>query len=207
MAEEVQRKTLGMAVASLVLGCFFIIPLIGWLSSVAAIILGIVALVKINASKQALKGSGMAIAGIVLGAVGMFVGTIIMLAAIAIPNLLRARLMANESAAIAGLKTIASAAYTYRSANPGFPSELSRLYAGQTPPYIDPDLAGGTKLGYCFRLEGTDMDSSGNFQGFKANAWPVSAGQTGIRRFYVDTSGILRWNAMDNATATDTPYE
>ena len=68
---EQQRKTLGLAIASLVVGCFFWIPLLGLLFGLAALIMGIIALVQINKNKIQLKGEGMAIAGIVMGALSV----------------------------------------------------------------------------------------------------------------------------------------
>jgi len=145
--------------------------------------------------------------GFTLVEIMIVVAIIALLAAIAIPNLLRARLAANESAAIAALKTVSSAAHTYRSANPGYPANLSALYTGLTPPYIDSVLAGGTKQGYQFTLSGTDVDGNSNYQGFSSNAWPVTPGTTGNRRFFVDTSGVLRYNTTANASVTDNPIE
>jgi len=63
------------------------------------------------------------------------VAIIALLAAIAIPNLLRARLQTNESAAQAALKTIATAEITYRTANTQY-ATLTALGAA-TPPYLD----------------------------------------------------------------------
>ena len=67
MSEERKKKTSGLAIASLVCGCLFIIPFVG----IAALILGIIALVLISDNKETLKGKGMAVAGIVLGALGV----------------------------------------------------------------------------------------------------------------------------------------
>ncbi|MDD5347244.1 MAG: prepilin-type N-terminal cleavage/methylation domain-containing protein [Candidatus Omnitrophica bacterium] len=145
--------------------------------------------------------------GFTLVEIMIVVAIIALLAAIAIPNLLRARLAANESAAIAALKTLSSAAHTFRSANPGYPACLTTLYDGLTPPYIDSVLAGGTKQGYQFSLIGTNNDTNDNPQGFDANAWPVTPGTTGNRRFFVDTSGVIRYNTTGNATLTDAPLE
>jgi len=58
---EVAKKTLGLAVFSLVLGCLFIIPLLGMIFGIAAITLGVIALSKISKDKETLKGNGFAI--------------------------------------------------------------------------------------------------------------------------------------------------
>ena len=70
---EKQKKTLGIAIASLVLGCLFWFPFLGVFCSLAAIILGIMALSKISKNKDALEGRGLAIAGITLGGVGVLI--------------------------------------------------------------------------------------------------------------------------------------
>jgi type IV pilus assembly protein PilA len=144
--------------------------------------------------------------GFTLVEIMIVVAIIALLAAIAIPNLLRARLAANESAALAALKTVASAAHTFRAANPGYPAALSTLFVNLTPPYIDSVLANGTKQGYNFALAGTDLVGA-NYQGFSANAWPVTVGTTGNRYFFVDTSGVIRFSTGANATGNDSAVE
>jgi len=73
MNQEQKKKTLGIAIGSLVCGCFFFIPLLGQLLGLLAIILGIFALVMISKDKQTLKGNGLAITGIVLGAISIII--------------------------------------------------------------------------------------------------------------------------------------
>ena len=140
--------------------------------------------------------------GFTLVEIMIVVAIIALLAAIAIPNLLRARLAANESAAIAALKTVASAAHTFRAANPAYPTSLGDLFTDLTPPYIDSVLASGTKQGYVFNLTpvtSTGPDPTTGDSGFEVVADPVSEGVTGNRYFFVDTSGVIRWS---NTTAT-----
>jgi type IV pilus assembly protein PilA len=137
--------------------------------------------------------------GFTLVEIMIVVAIIALLAAIAIPNLLRARLAANESAAIAAMKTIASASHTYRAGNAQYPANLTTLSSGN-PPYIDSVLGGGNKSGYSFSL-------TGDASGFTATAAPVTPNTTGVRRFFVDTSGVIRYNATGAASATDNPLD
>ena len=138
--------------------------------------------------------------GFTLVEIMIVVAIIALLAAIAIPNLLRARLAANESAAIAALKTVASAAHTFRAANPSYPTSLGDLFTGLTPPYIDSVLAGGAKQGYCFVLSPlTSHGGTAGDSGFEATAVPVTVGTTGNRGFFVDTSGVIRFTTDGSA--------
>ena len=140
--------------------------------------------------------------GFTLVEIMIVVAIIALLAAIAIPNLLRARLTANESAAMAALKTIASAAHTYRSGKTAYPGDLTDLSTGSAPPYIDTVLGGGKKQGYYFFLAGMAPATLGgdDYQGFEASGCPVSYGNTGNRCFYVDTSGVIRGNDTGSTT-------
>jgi type IV pilus assembly protein PilA len=145
--------------------------------------------------------------GFTLVEIMIVVAIIMLLAAIAVPNLLRARLASNEAAAIAALKALSTAAQTYRATHRGYPEELSGLVDGVPPPYIDSGLASGKKQGYEFTFAGTDDDGSGNLQGFAATAVPVAVGTTGNRRFFIDTSGVIRFNPTEDATSADDPIE
>jgi prepilin-type N-terminal cleavage/methylation domain-containing protein len=133
--------------------------------------------------------------GFTLVEIMIVVAIIALLAAIAIPNLLRARLNANESAAIGAMQTISTAAQSYRSANATYPSQLSDL-SGATPPYIDSVLGGGAKHGYNFALTGSTNT-------FTATARPQTFGTTGNRSFFVDESGVIRYTTADAAATVD----
>ncbi|MFH0876870.1 MAG: prepilin-type N-terminal cleavage/methylation domain-containing protein [Candidatus Omnitrophota bacterium] len=137
--------------------------------------------------------------GFTLVEIMIVVAIIIVLAAIAIPNLVRSRLTANEAAAIASLKTITWAAITYRTSNSGYPADIAQLGAG-VPSYIDSVLSTGTKQGYIFNVTG----GSGNFN---VTAQPVAENITGTRSFYSDASAVIRASTGSPADGSSPPIE
>lgn len=138
------------------------------------------------------------IAGFTLVEIMIVVAIIALLAAIAIPNLIRARLSANEAAAETAIRTINTAAQSYRAVGTTFPASLAVL-ATATPPYIDSVLGSGSKNGYNFAItSGTNT--------FSATARPQNFATSGTRSFFVDESGVIRYtNADAQATAADDP--
>lgn len=132
--------------------------------------------------------------GFTLVEIMIVVAIIALLAAIAIPNLLRARLQANESAAQAALKTIATAEISYRSANTDY-GTLAEL-GNATPPYIDSVLRDGTKSGYDFTASDIANET------FHCSATPDAAGTSGSRSFCVTEDGVVRVQAAGGAIAT-----
>ena len=179
-------QTSGKAIASLVCGLFlFAFPL-----SILAVIFGHLSVSEIRKSSGRLKGEGIAIAGLVLGYVGLAViPLILIIAAIAIPNLLRARMAANESSAVASVRTLGAAEVQYFSSYPeaGFTCRLSDLAASGL---IDSRLATGEKNGYAFELRGcraADMEAKTDF---RVVAYPVVRNQRGLALF-VRTNRML----------------
>jgi len=86
MTEVQKKQTLGTAIASLICGCFFLIPILGWLSGLAAIVCGIIALMKISGNKETLRGKGLAVAGIIMGGIGfIIIPVFLVLASLIIP--------------------------------------------------------------------------------------------------------------------------
>jgi Domain of unknown function (DUF4190) len=94
----------------------------------AAIILGHISRSEIRKSNGRLQGAGMALTGLILGYLVVVSIPILIIAAIGIPSLLRARIAANESSAVASLRTL-NTQISYTSAYPkvGFAASLSNL--------------------------------------------------------------------------------
>ncbi|MBL7070030.1 MAG: prepilin-type N-terminal cleavage/methylation domain-containing protein [Candidatus Omnitrophica bacterium] len=142
--------------------------------------------------------------GFTLVEIMIVVAIIALLAAIAIPNLLRARLNANESAGISSLRTVSAAAISFRTVNTAYPVALTNLGAA-TPAYIDTILGCAVqpcgKQGYSFAL-------TGGTNTFTATARPQTFQTTGVRSFFVDESGVIRWTNLDAAaTVASTPLD
>lgn len=136
------------------------------------------------------------------------VAIILIIAAIAIPNLLRSRMAANEASAVGSLRTINTAAVTYNSTyGIGFPAALANL--GPANPataaaadLIDEVLAAGSKSGYNFALQGGSADANGALQSYFVTAVPVNIGTTGQRGFCSDHSGVVRFDPAGAAAGT-----
>jgi prepilin-type N-terminal cleavage/methylation domain-containing protein len=138
------------------------------------------------------------------------VAIILIIAAIAIPNLLRARIAANESSAVASIRTINTAEISYNSAYPtvGFAALTSLAGTTCTPPVstsaclIDTTLAGGTKSGYSFNA----VASAG---GYAAWANPLTANQTGNRSFCSIADAVVRSSptSLSTCAGTEAPLQ
>lgn len=195
----------GKATASLICGIFFfVIP-----AALCAIILGHIALSEIKRSGGRLIGEGRAIAGLVLGYMGLAaIPLILIIAAIAIPNLLRARMAANEASAVGSLRTIgnAEAAYAVRYPEVGFACKLSELGGrmGNASPeaagLIDSRLASGMKSGYRFEITGCTAAAK-TFNSYEVIARPFQPGSTGGRTFCSNQDGVIRYSFEKNGEA------
>ena len=185
-------KTSGKSVASLIFGClFFLFP-----AAILAIILGHLSLAEIGKSAGRIKGKRIAITGLVLGYLGVSFIPILIIAAIAIPNLLRARIAANEASAVAGIRILNTAEITYASEHPktGYTCSSSDLSG-----LIDSQLASGQKSGYVFEIAGCTVDPrTGAIVKYQVAAHPLGD-QTGRRAFCSDDSAIIRYDAGGSA--------
>jgi type IV pilus assembly protein PilA len=135
------------------------------------------------------------------------VAIILIIAAIAIPNLLRSRIAANEASAVGSVRTVTTAQVTYSSTWGTGYAALAALggAAGCAPVaasacLIDPVLTLGTKSGYTINtVPNTGLGTNVSpFNGFETNATPFSA-STGTRAFCADQSGVIRYNTTGAA--------
>lgn len=116
-------------------------------------------------------------------------------------TLFRPRIVANETSAIASLRTIVTAQNQYAATCGGIYGTLTAL-SSVNPPYIDDVLGGGRKSGYLFT-----MSLLGNGSNYRIRANPAAFRKTGSRYFFVDDSGMIRFNLNRPADSTDTPIE
>jgi|SRR5687767_12420831 len=147
------------------------------------------------------------------------------IAAIAIPSLLRARVSANESATLGDMRTVISAQAAYQSANGGFyDSNLDCLtapsagcipdYPTNAPTFLDSQLAAQTaKSGYNRLFVAgaapaginTAIVSGTSASIYRYDATPVNVGQTGVRGFAADSSGRICFTNDGSAIPAGNP--
>jgi prepilin-type N-terminal cleavage/methylation domain-containing protein len=154
------------------------------------------------------------------------------IAAIAIPSLLRARVSANEAATLGDIRTVISAQAAYQSANGGFyDGALTCLsspstgcipaYPANAPTFLDSQLAAqNAKSGYTRNFTGASApapipagSSGSSVSVYLYLASPVNPGQTGVRGFGADSSGRICFtnngdepphaNSVLNSSCTD----
>src|SRR5579863_3888695 len=147
------------------------------------------------------------------------VAIILIIAAIAIPNLMRARMAANESSAVASLRTITSGEITYQSTYPivgyapalvdiGGPLGAACVPSSTSACLIDSvlanngDPANSGKSGYMFTT-GAGLVGSGVIVGYTVLAAPMILNQTGVRAFCVEQDAVVRVDPNGVCSATE----
>jgi prepilin-type N-terminal cleavage/methylation domain-containing protein len=149
------------------------------------------------------------------------VAIILIIAAIAIPNLLRSRIAANEASAVGSIRTINTSEVTYSSTysahgfgtlavlGPSTDGTVTETNAG----LLDSVLAGGTKSGYTFVTAAAGFTPSGcgvtgapPCSTYTVTGDPQNS-QTGTRHFFSDQSGVVRNVIGATATVTDNPLQ
>ena len=138
------------------------------------------------------------------------VAIILIIAAIAIPNLLRSRIAANEASAVGSMRTINTAEITYASTYPsvGYSPDMNSLGgASCSAPtsaaacLIDATLAGATsgansKSGYYFTF------AASSSLGYTLTGTPAKIGSTGVKQFYTDGTAVIHFNTGGAATSS-----
>ncbi len=144
------------------------------------------------------------------------VAIILIIAAIAIPNLLRSKMAANESSAVGSMRSINTAEVSYNTAYPnaGFSPSLAALggaapctVAGTAAACLIDDtlaLASGAataKSGYYF----TYTPAAAPANTYTLTGLPATSGSTGQRGFFTDQTGVIRYAITGAATVASSP--
>jgi prepilin-type N-terminal cleavage/methylation domain-containing protein len=137
------------------------------------------------------------------------VAIILIIAAIAIPNLLRARIAANEASAVSSLRTMNTACITYDTSYNVYPTALTNLApvaSGTTPTSTSADLLDAVLTTTPFQKSGyTFSFTAGGGTTYSINADPMTVNTTGVRQFYTDQTGVIHQNTGGAATASSSP--
>ena len=137
------------------------------------------------------------------------VAIILIIAAIAIPNLLRAKIAANQASAVGSLRTLNTACIAYSTSYGQFPAALTNLgpmaangtASSTSADLIDSVLSSGTKSGYVFTFT-----AGASNQSYTITAKPITAATTGQNMYFTDQSGVIRVDTSgSSATSTSTP--
>ena len=145
------------------------------------------------------------------------VAIILIIAAIAIPNLMRSKMAANEASAVASLRTLNTSVVAYSTTYGGDPptqASIGTIVGGCAPvgplcaDLIDQVLTSANgplgKSGY--KITYTAVGTA-PFSQYTITAYPLTA-STGLRNFFTDQSGVIRANTTPfpgTATVADTP--
>jgi type IV pilus assembly protein PilA len=217
-------KTDGGAIASMVLGIASFVLCLSFLAGIPAIILGHISRSKIRKNMGRLQGDGMALTGLILGYISLLFIPII--AAIAIPNLLRARVSANEAAAAATVRSINTAQITYSTQYPdhGYAPDLATLGPGPSGSCSTGTAQSGcllnnivgasrctagqwcAKTGYKFTVSAV-CDSAGVCSNYVVTATPQVSGSTGRKSFCSTSDSVIRTSDRGTLDAPATADE
>ena len=133
---------------------------------------------------------------------------IVIIAAVAIPSMIEAKMNANETSAVVSIRTINQAELQYQAAYGGYAGSLANLggadpctKSAETACLLDQSLAGGVKAGYNFAAVGS-TPASGQNTSYVAGAAPVAFDRTGKRRFCSTDRNVLRADLNGDGSTT-----
>lgn len=126
------------------------------------------------------------IKGFTLVEIMIVVAVIALLASLLIPNLVRARIQANESSAQATLKNISTAFETYAAVNNAYPTVVTDLLTA-TPVYLSEDYFSGSVNGYSYTINTLSSYT------YSVTASPIST-NLGVNSYTITTGGIMNSN-------------
>jgi type IV pilus assembly protein PilA len=147
------------------------------------------------------------------------VAIILIIAAIAIPNLIRSKIAANEASAVASCRTVNTAEIVYSSTystTTVFSGDLSSLGDGGTPSNCAGTTTVPTSTAACLidsALENATQTSKSGYMftytpvagSYSLQAGPAALNSTGVRYFFTDQSAVIRANAGSAASNTSSP--
>ncbi len=141
------------------------------------------------------------------------------IAAIAVPGLLRARMSGNEASAIGSMRAVNTAQQNYSQQCNGYAPVLTELGTGGAGAFLSPDLSIGAppiaKSGYSIQLATglgaaaiptPPMGCTATTTNYYATAVPLTAGSTGSRGFATSEAGTIYQNNAAAATAPPQPF-
>ena len=147
------------------------------------------------------------------------VAIILIIAAIAIPNLIRSKMAANEASAVATLRTINTSEVVYSSTysttnvfgtlgDLGSAGSQANCAPGKTPSSTQACLIDfAVENANTVPKSGYDLAVAVAGGGYTANNNPHTPGSSGVRYFFTDQSGVIRYNGTAAATSTDNPLQ
>ena len=179
---DTQPRNDGKAIVSLICGVLSMTPF--WiLAGIPAIILGHISRSSIRKSMGRLKGEGMALAGLILGYISVaLLPVVLIIAAIAIPSLLRSRQVANEATAVMNVRTITIAEATFQASN-GRYGDIQALINARL---LDNSFLTESKAGYYYRITTSGED-------YTAFATPATR-NTGRYGYYSNSDTVIRYS-------------
>jgi hypothetical protein len=195
--------------------CLYFIDIV---AALLAIIFGHWAKASIRRSGERLHGRGMAIAGLVLGYLWLGGSIVVILISAFISH---SRVLANQAAALGSLRTINTAAITYKSTyNRGYPPTLAALgppSAGNSNSSAEPSekaaglideyLAASLKSNYRFTYIPGPADSAGKIQTYTVRADPLEPGVSGKMYYFTDQTGVIRVEKSREANQNSPPIK